>query len=126
MPREHVAEHAPSARYLGTWIGLLALTTLSLGLSFVRTGAWEIPIALLIAVAKSTLVLLFFMHLVEQKRIHAFVLVVASSLVVLLLSIVSADVLTRRTFPATPLPEVLPGPPRILPPPPGGAAAPPP
>lgn len=126
MPGEHVAEHAPSSRYLGTWIALLALTTLSFGLSYARTGAWELPIALVIAVVKSVLVLLFFMHLIEQRLINAFTVVVAVGLLALLMSLVAADVLTRRTFPRTPLPEIVPGPPRVSPPPPGGAPGPPP
>src|SRR5262249_47779461 len=120
MPQEHVAEHAPWTRYLGTWVGLLALTLLSFGLSYVHTGAWEMPIALLIAVVKSLLVLLFFMHLVEQKFIHGFVVVVAVALLGLLLLLVAADVKTRHTFPPAPLPEA-PPPPLPPAPPPGGA-----
>jgi len=84
------------------------------------------PIALLIAAAKSTLVLLFFMHLVEQRFINGFVILVALGLIGLLLSLVAADILTRHTFPPTPLQEILPGPPRSSPPPPGGTAGPPP
>lgn len=126
MTREHVAEHTPWTRYLATWIGLLALTSLTFALSFVRTGAWELPIALIIAAAKTLLVLLFFMHLVEQKFINAFTVIVSVGLMSLLMALVAADVVTRRTFPPTPLPEALPGPPQLSPPEPGGTAGPPP
>jgi cytochrome c oxidase subunit 4 len=126
MPRENVAEHTPWTHYLGTWIGLLALTSLTFGLSYVHTGEWELPIAILIAVAKSLLVLLFFMHLVEQKFINGFVVIVAVGLLALLVALLSADIATRRTFPRTPLPELLPLPPKLAPPPPGGTAGPPP
>ncbi|APR75836.1 Cytochrome c oxidase polypeptide IV [Minicystis rosea] len=126
MPREHVAEHAPWTRYLMTWLALLAFTLLSFGLSYVHTGSWEMPIALLIAVVKSLLVLLFFMHLLEQKFINAFALIVAVGLMGLLLALVATDVLTRHTFPPAPLPEATPLEPRLQPPPPGGTAGPPP
>jgi cytochrome c oxidase subunit 4 len=126
MSQEHVSEHTPAARYVGTWIGLLLLTSLSFGLSYVHTGAWELPLALLIAVVKSALVLLFFMHLVEQKFINGFTVLVAVGLVGLLLSLALADVLTRHTFPPSPLKEEPPPWPALSPPPPGGTAGPPP
>jgi len=120
MEREHVAEHAPWTRYVKTWIALLVLTFLSFGLSFARTGAWELPIALFIAVAKSTLVLLFFMHLVEQRFVNAFAILAAVGLLALLVLLVAADVLTRHTFPAAVLPEAPPPAPELAPPPAGG------
>lgn len=122
MHREHVILHA--GRYLWTWIGLVAFALLSFGLSYVHTGAWEMPIALLIAAAKAALVLLFFMHLVEVKPIHAFVLVVAGSLLSLLLLLVGADVASRHTFPPAPLLEAPRRPLELRPPPPGGGANP--
>jgi cytochrome c oxidase subunit IV len=124
MPQEHVAEHSPRGRYLWTWLGLLALTFLSFGVSFAHIGEWEMAIALAIAVAKSALVLLFFMHLVEQKFMNAFAILVAVGMLVLLLSITMVDVLSRHTFPPAPLEESLPPPPDLHAPSPGGAGGP--
>ena len=126
MPHEHVAEHSPKTLYVWTWVSLLALTLLSFGVSYIHTGAWEIPIALAIAIVKSALVFLFFMHLVEQKFMNAFAILVAAGMVVLLLSIMMADVLARQTFPPAPLPEAVPPPPDLHAPAPGGAPGPPP
>lgn len=126
MTQETVARATPAWHYVATWLGLLALTFSSFGLSYVHTGAWEVPIALIIAVAKSLLVLLFFMHLVDQKFMNAFVLMVALGLVGLLLALVAADVASRHTFPPAPLHEVTPPLPNPSPPPPGGTAGPPP
>jgi cytochrome c oxidase subunit 4 len=126
MTQETVARATPARHYVAVWLALLALTFSSFGLSYVHTGAWEVPIALIIAVAKSVLVLLFFMHLVEQKLINGFVIVAAAGLVGLLLALVAADVASRHTFPAAPLLEVTPPTPNPSPPPPGGTAGPPP
>jgi cytochrome c oxidase subunit 4 len=123
MSEEHVAEHTKTSRYIGTWVALLALTFLTFGVSFLPTGAWELPIALSIAVVKSVLVLLLFMHMLEQRFVSAFVLIVAVSLVVLLVLLVGADIATRHTFPRAPLHEVPPPTPNLHPPPPGGAAS---
>ena len=45
---------------------LIVLAAISYGVSFLPLGAWETPIAIGISVAKGTVVLLIFMHLLEQ------------------------------------------------------------
>lgn len=123
---EHAPEHASARRYVVTWVALLLLTALSFSLSFAHTGAWELPIALGIAVVKSVLVMLFFMHLVEQRFINAFVPIVSVGFAALLVSLIVVDVVTRQTFPAAAMPLTGPAPPTVAPPPPGGAHAAPP
>lgn len=125
MPQERSVSHPPWSRYLGSFVSLLGLTLLSLGVSYLHTGAWELPIALLIAVVKSLLVLLIFMHLSEVKFVNAFVVILALALLSMLLLLVAADVTTRHTFPPGPLPEIPPGPPPQAPPPGGVAGLPP-
>ena len=69
--------------YLGTWLGLLILTGLTFGLTFVDLGGWGMPVAIAIATSKALLVVLLFMHLLEQGttvRIIAFIGVVFLSL----------------------------------------------
>jgi cytochrome c oxidase subunit 4 len=125
MRHEPVAVHTSWTRYLATWIGLVALTLLTFAFSFLHTGAWEIPIAMLIAIAKTTLVLLFFMHLIEQRFINSFVVIFSMVLVAMLIAVTTIDVQTRRTFPRAPVPDLLPPPP-APPPLPGGTVGPPP
>ncbi len=101
-------EHAPSSpvRYLVVWLLLLALTGLSFLLSLAHLGAADAVVALGIAVVKTTLVGLFFMHLAEARFSIVLVPFVAVFLLLLLLSLVVTDVLTRRTFPEAPAPDV--------------------
>src|ERR1051326_5638339 len=55
--------HFPSVRtYLAVWIALLALTGLTVAISRVELGEWNVVAAITIAVIKATLVTLFFMH----------------------------------------------------------------
>lgn len=49
--------------------GLLALTCLTAGLSFLELGAWHVPVGVMIAVGKAMLVGLFFMHLLHGPRL---------------------------------------------------------
>ena len=49
--------------------GLLTLTGLTVGVSYIDLGKLNVWVALLVASAKSTLVLLFFMHLKYETRV---------------------------------------------------------
>ncbi len=49
-------------------LALLVLTGITVAVSYVNLGFYNVPIALFIAATKSTLVLLFFMHLKYEGR----------------------------------------------------------
>ncbi len=105
--------HARSstARYLAIWLALLALTGLSLALSLAHLGATDVALALAIAAIKAALVVLFFMHLSEERFSVAMLPMLGVLLFLLLTAIVVTDVATRRTFPRAPSIDVgeLPG-----------------
>lgn len=72
----HVHPHIGGLRlYLGIFGALIALTALTIFVSYVHLGAWNLLIAVVIATAKATLVVLFFMHLKWDVRFHALVFV---------------------------------------------------
>jgi cytochrome c oxidase subunit 4 len=100
----HTSSHA--RRYLLVWFALLALTALSFLLSHAHLGGTDVAVALMIAAAKSSLVALFFMHLVEERFSVVMVPMVSGFLLLLLLGLVVTDVATRRTFPRGPVPAV--------------------
>ena len=50
-------------RLFGVILALLILTGITVAVSYVNLGFYNVPIALFIASTKSSLVLLFFMHL---------------------------------------------------------------
>jgi cytochrome c oxidase subunit 4 len=82
-------------RYVTTFAALLLLTSLTLGLSFAPLGAWQTPTALLIALAKSTLVVLFFMHLAEHRASSQVAFLVSILLAATLIGLAWLDVVTR-------------------------------
>lgn len=62
--------HVLSFTQLGAVLAvLIALTGVTVGVSYVHFGFWNIPIALAIACTKVTFVLLFFMHLKYEGRV---------------------------------------------------------
>jgi cytochrome c oxidase subunit 4 len=86
--------------YTLTFVALLVLTTLTLGLSFAPLGAWHVPLALLIAFAKTALIALFFMHLIEQQTTNWLAITVALLLLTVFVGLSALDVVTR--FVSTP------------------------
>src|SRR5690348_15759484 len=88
-----------------TWIVLLALGLVSFFVSFVHTGPWGMPLALLIAAAKAGLVALFFMELAVQGFTSRLAIAAGVAFFLLLFGLTTADVLTREPPPLRPVPS---------------------
>ncbi len=88
--------------YLLTWVFLVVLAALSFGLSYVRLGGFEVPLAMAIAVAKALLVLMFFMHLFEHRFVYGFAFLIAVVFILILVSFTAFDVITRPHIPIVP------------------------
>src|SRR6478609_2312386 len=82
-------------RYVLVWVALLCLTALTFALSYVEMGAASVAVALVIAIGKSTLVVLFFMHLLHEVGAPRLTLVVSTLLVLLLGAFAIIDEKTR-------------------------------
>ncbi len=82
-------------RYVFTFAALLALTGLTLGLSFVPMGGWNSPVALTIGAVKSVLVVLWFMHMIEHRNSSRVAFAVALTLAACLVAFTMMDVGTR-------------------------------
>lgn len=95
-------EHSHSAvPYFIIWALLGAFTILTYWTGRMHLGTWALPLALTIAVTKSTLVVLFFMHLYEQKGANRLVILTSFLFVALIITLTVADVATRFSL-ATP------------------------
>jgi cytochrome c oxidase subunit IV len=93
---EH-GEHAHGAgRYFVVWILLLVFTLTTVVTGRMDLGAGNLPIALLIATIKATLVVLFFMHLKEAPGANRLVFVVSVLFLLVMMVGVFGDLLTRN------------------------------
>jgi cytochrome c oxidase subunit 4 len=89
-------EHGDAAGvYVLVWIGLLMLTALTYGLSRVDLGAAAILVALTIATAKSTLVIVFFMHYLKDVGTSRLTLFIAVGYLALLAGLSALDMKYR-------------------------------
>lgn len=76
--QSHAGVHVvPLKVLLGVWILLVALTVVTVGVTYVDLGRFNIVVALAVAVIKASLVGLYFMHLRYDSPFNGFILVTA-------------------------------------------------
>jgi cytochrome c oxidase subunit 4 len=124
--RQSVRQHGSVARYLGVWGALVVFTAVTVALARLHLpGGWALAVALAIAVVKSALVALFFMHLWDHGGANRLVLATSLVFVALLMGLVLADNATRFPLANPPTEETLqfmpPGPDPPAPAPPARA-----
>ena len=87
--------HIGLPTYFAVFVALLVFTGLTVWVAFQDFGAFNNVIALGIAVVKSTLVVLFFMHVLHSTPLTKLVLLTSVFFFLILVAFVYADVWTR-------------------------------
>jgi cytochrome c oxidase subunit 4 len=91
-----MAHHVVRPRtYLLVFAALIALTALTVGASQIDLGGWHLTVGLIFAVAKATLVVLFFMHLWYSSRLTWVVALSGAVFLGILIFLTMNDYLTR-------------------------------
>lgn len=94
-PQSHVPHILPLSTYLKTWGALLVLTVVTVAVSYVDFGSFNLLIALVVATAKASIVALVFMHLWFDNKFHSIILGVGLMFVAIFIGITLADTQTR-------------------------------
>jgi cytochrome c oxidase subunit 4 len=81
--------------YYTVFAALIALTLLTVGVSFIDLGAWHTVAGLVIGAAKAALVILFFMHLLYSGRLLWIVLGAGLFWLGIMLALTLIDYFTR-------------------------------
>lgn len=95
MSREHSSLRHDVFVYSTVFLCLWGLTGLTFGVSFIDLGIWGTPVALVIAIAKTALVVLFFMHLLQSSKATLVVVATAIFFIFVALSLTFADYVGR-------------------------------
>ena len=89
-------QHIISYKVLGRiLLILLGLTGLTVAMSYVDMGFFNVPLALLIASTKATFVLLFFMHLKYEERVISISFISTVLFLCIMISFIFFDVAFR-------------------------------
>lgn len=91
--------HVESKRnYILVFAALMVLTALTVYVAYFDFGAWNSIVAMGIAVAKATLVVLIFMHVRHSPPLTKLVVVGALLWMVFMVSLTMGDYLTREVI----------------------------
>ncbi len=82
---------APLWLYLAIGGALLVLTAVTITVSYIDLGGWNIVVALVIASIKGSLVAMFFMHLYYDKKIYTIVIVMGLLFLSIFISLTMFD-----------------------------------
>jgi cytochrome c oxidase subunit IV len=96
-----VTQQVSLRTYVLNFVGLTALATVSLVLSGLPDSV-AVTLSLVIAFTKAVLVLLFFMHLIEERFSFRFVMLVSTLLVGILIVLTVLDPATRGPYAPAP------------------------
>jgi len=79
-------------------LALIALTLLTVGVSFLNLGAWHTTVGVLIGAIKATLVGLFFMHLWHSSRASWLAVLAGLFWLGILMVLTLSDYLSRQVL----------------------------
>ena len=85
----------PFSTYLMIWFGLLVLTGVTVTVAGLNLGQLSVLGVIIIAAVKSTLVVLFFMHIKYEDRIFKLMLGIAVLILVVIMVLTFVDVSFR-------------------------------
>lgn len=93
---EEVGHVVPWQTLVGVLGALLVLTFATVGVTYFDFGAMNLLVALLIAVVKASLVLLYFMHLRWDRPFNSIVLIFSLVLIMLFVGLALLDSITYQ------------------------------
>lgn len=86
------SEHAmPYGAYVAVWAGLIALTILTVAISYVNMKQVAVLAALMIAASKASLVVMYFMHVRFERRLHWLMILVVAATYLVFIGLTFAD-----------------------------------
>jgi len=94
----HAIDHVKI--YKKVWGALLVLTTLTVAISYVEFGVFNIFVAMFIATVKATIVCLYFMHMIDDNRLNQVVFLSSFVFLFIFIALTLSDVLTRPSVQA--------------------------
>ncbi len=71
---DHVPHVLPLKTYFATWGALLALTVITVGVSYIDLGTGNIVVAMVVATVKACTVAALFMHLAFDHKFHTVII----------------------------------------------------
>ena len=84
--------------YVRVWLGLLVLLATTCGVAFIPLGKFNIVVSMAVSVAKTFLIMSFFMHLWYQKGLIRIVAFIGFAWLSILIGFTLTEYLTRTAY----------------------------
>lgn len=88
----------PTRTYYSIFVALIALTLLTVAVSFLELGAWHTTVGVSIGVVKASLVGLFFMHLLHSSKASWLAVLAGLFWLGIMMALTLTDYLTRQVL----------------------------
>jgi cytochrome c oxidase subunit 4 len=98
---------APKSMYYGIFLALMVLTIVTYAVTFVNLGEFNLAVAMIIAVTKASLVILFFMHVYWSPKIIKVSVGMSFFFLLIMLMMVMSDYLSRPGLRSPPFPTAV-------------------
>lgn len=85
----------PVKIYLGVFAALLILTAVTIAVSIIDLGGFNVVVALVVAGIKASLVALFFMHLLYDNKLNLVIFLTAITFLVIFITFTMFDTMHR-------------------------------
>jgi cytochrome c oxidase subunit 4 len=95
---QHSHHIVPLKVYLGIGTALLILTAVTVWVSTIDLGGWNVVVAIAIAAFKATLVALFFMHLKYDNKLFLYIFLIAIIFLAIFIGFTMFDTMRRGDF----------------------------
>jgi cytochrome c oxidase subunit 4 len=89
---------SPTRSYYTVFAALIALTLLTVSVSFLELGTWHTTVGVLIGCVKALLVSLFFMHLIHSSKASWLAVLAGLFWLGILMALTLSDYLTRQVI----------------------------
>lgn len=96
---------APKSMYYGIFLALMVLTIVTYLVTYVHLGEFNLAVAMLIAITKASLVILFFMHVYWSPKIIKVSVGMSFFFLLIMLMMVMSDYLSRGYLGMPPFPN---------------------
>ncbi len=93
--KDHVPHVLPITYYFGVWGALMVLTAVTVGVSYLDFGEFNLIIAMVVATIKAGLVAAIFMHLWFDGKFNAIVLAISLIFLFVFIAVTRLDVVSR-------------------------------
>jgi cytochrome c oxidase subunit 4 len=103
-----MSDHIVSPKlYVGIFLSLMVLTAVTVAVTYVNLGTFNLAVAMAVAITKASLVILFFMHVKYSPKVIKVTVGMSFFFLLIMMMMIMSDYLTRGYMGMPPYPTAV-------------------